>query len=162
MSNQTAIIKPVGPADAPQLRELYRLSLSKNTQGFVQDTSFHGDIAERAAKYQAENGEMLGVFDGDRLIGFGGLKAKDDTRVELCNLHLHPDYHGQGLGKRLSYALIDDARALDYSIIELHVTVTQDSAIGLYRRLGFVETKRQVYEVAGNSYDTVFMEMRLD
>lgn len=161
MQNQTAIIKPIVPADAQQLRALYGLSLSRNKDGFVQDVSFHGDIADRAAKYQSENGEMLGVFDGDKLIGFGGLKYKDDTRVELCNLHLHPDYHGQGLGKRLSYALIDDARALDYDIIELHVTVTQNSAIGLYKRLGFVETKRQVYDVAGNSYDTVFMEMKL-
>jgi ribosomal protein S18 acetylase RimI-like enzyme len=161
MPNQTAIIKPIVPADAPQLRELFKLSLSKNPHGFIQDVCFHGDIADRAEKYQAENGEMLGVFDGEKLIGFGGLKYKDDTRVELCNLHLHPDYHGQGLGKRLSYALIDDARALDYDIIELHVTVTQDSAIGLYKHLGFVETKRQVYDVGGNSYDTVFMEMKL-
>lgn len=159
--SQSAIIRPISQADAPQLRELYKFSLSKNTAGFVQDPSFHGDIAERAAKYQSENGEMLGVFDDEKLIGFGGLKYKDDSRVELCNLHLHPDYQGQGLGKRLSYALIDDARALDYDIVELHVTVTQDSAIGLYKHIGFVETKRQVYDVAGNSYDTVFMEMKL-
>jgi ribosomal protein S18 acetylase RimI-like enzyme len=161
MQNNNAIIKPIVPADGPQLRALYSLSLSKNRAGFVQDPSFHGDIVERAAKYQSEGGEMLGIFENDRLIGFGGLKHKENGRVELCNLHLHPDYHGQGLGKRLSYALIDDARELDYETIELHVTVTQDSAIGLYKRLGFVETKRQVYDVAGNSYDTVFMEMKL-
>lgn len=126
----------------------------------MQCPDFHGDIYERAKKYSSENGEMLGIFSPDGiLLGFGGLKDKGKGRVELCNLHLHPDYQGQGLGKRLALALMEDAEDLGYGIIELHVTITQQAAIGLYKRLGFRETDRKVYDVEGASYDTLFMEL---
>ena len=156
------VIRPISPADYDQLRDLYKYSLSRNTAGFVQNLDFHGDIAERAAQYQNSNGAMLGIFQDNTLIGFGGLKQSSSMRVELCNLHLHPHQHGKGLGKRMAQILIQDAEELGYDTIELHVTATQDAAIGLYKKLGFSETKRQVYDVEGNAYDTIFMELRIN
>ena len=156
------VIRPISPADYDQLRDLYKYSLSKNAAGFVQNPDFHGDIAERAAQYQNSNGVMLGIFQDNTLIGFGGLKQTENNRVELCNLHLHPHQHGKGLGKHLARVLIQDAEELGYDTVELHVTATQDAAIGLYKKLGFAETKRQVYDVEGNAYDTIFMELRIN
>lgn len=156
---QNLVLRPVSPDDAAQLRALYQLSLARNTEGFVQKPDYHGDIAARAEKYVSENGAMLGLFTADNeLLGFGGLKSTTPGRVELCNLHLHPQYQGQGLGKRLTLALMDEAQELGYQTVELHVTVTQTAAIGLYKRLGFVETRRQVYHVEGQTFDTLFME----
>lgn len=152
----------MGPDDDAQLRALYAKSLELNPDGFIQNPTHHGDIAERAREYQTTGGEMLGLFTHDgKMIGMGGLKPKDPVRVELCNLHLLPEYQGQGMGKRMAYALIDDAKMFKYDFLELHVTVTQQAAIGLYKRLGFLETKRQTFDVAGQSFDTVFMEMPL-
>jgi ribosomal protein S18 acetylase RimI-like enzyme len=146
---QNPVLRPISPPDADQLRALYKYSLEKNARGFVTNPVFHGDIYERATQYQRDNGAMLGLFgDDSTLLGFGGLKQKENGRAELCNLHLHPHQHGKGLGKLLALALID-------------VTVTQESAIGLYKRLGFVETSRKVYDVEGQSFDTVFMELPL-
>jgi ribosomal protein S18 acetylase RimI-like enzyme len=159
MQNQT--LRPISPADADHLRSLYKMSLEKNPRGFITNPAFHGDIYDRAAQYQHSNGAMLGLFQDDTLIGFGGLKQKQNGRVELCNLHLHPHQHGKGLGKHIALALIEEARELDYQTVELHVTVTQESAIGLYKRLGFTETARKVYDVEGQSFDTVFMELQL-
>jgi ribosomal protein S18 acetylase RimI-like enzyme len=160
--SQIPVIRPLSADDAEPLRRLYALSLSRNAAGFVQNPDFHGDIYERAQKYAADHGEMLGLFSSTgELIGCGGLKNKGDGRAELCNLHLHPAYHGQGLGRRLAVTLMDDAEKLGYGILELHVTVTQTAAIGLYKSLGFRETRRQVYDVEGASYDTLFMEIAL-
>jgi ribosomal protein S18 acetylase RimI-like enzyme len=160
--SQVPVIRPISAEDAEQLRRLYALSLGRNRDGFVQKPDFHGDIYDRAQKYAADNGEMLGLFSAEgTLLGFGGLKNKGDERVELCNLHLHPDYHGQGLGKRIAVTLMDDAEKLGYGVMELHVTVTQAAAIALYKNLGFRETKRQVFDVEGQSFDTVFMEIAL-
>ncbi|MFN7113290.1 MAG: GNAT family N-acetyltransferase [Alphaproteobacteria bacterium] len=155
------ILRPVTESDAEQLRALYKYSLQKNAQGFVQNPDFHGDIAARAAEYQNNSGVMLGLFaDDDRtLLGFGGLKQKENNRAELCNLHVHPHQHGKGYGKFIAQVLIDEARDLGYDYIELHVTATQSAAIGLYKRLGFSETGRQVFAVEGASYDTIFMEL---
>lgn len=160
--SKVPLIRPITADDAEQLRKLYALSVANNRAGFVQCPDFHGDIFERAQKYTADNGEMLGLFAADgSLLGFGGLKNKGAEHAELCNLHLHPDHHGQGLGKRLAVTLMEDAEKLGYGILELHVTVTQTAAIGLYKNLGFRETKRQVYDVEGGSYDTLFMEIAL-
>jgi len=159
---QNHVIRPISPADYDQLRDLYKYSLSRNTTGFVQKPDFHGDIAVRAEQYQNNNGAMLGVFLDDTLIGFGGLKQAENNRVELCNLHLHPHQQGKGLGRHLAQVLIRDAGKLGYDTVELHVTATQQTAINLYRKLGFTETKRQVYTVDGNDYDTIFMELRID
>ncbi len=161
--NQT-ILRPVTAADAEQLRALYKFSLQKNQEGFVQSHDFHGDIYARAESYQQNNGTMLGLFaDDDRtLLGFGGLKQTENNRVELCTLHVHPHQHGKGFGKFLAQTLIDDARDLGYDTVELHVTATQDAAIGLYRRLGFSETGREVFVVEGSSYDTIFMELPIN
>jgi len=156
------VIRPISPADYSQLRDLYKYSLAKNAKGFVQKLEFHGDIAARAEKYQNSNGTMLGIFQDHTLIGFGGLKQAKNNRAELCNLHLHPQQQGKGLGKRLAQILIQDAEELGYDTVELHVTATQVAAINLYRKLGFVETKRQVYDVEGQSYDTIFMELHID
>ncbi|MDE1152134.1 MAG: GNAT family N-acetyltransferase [Micavibrio sp.] len=159
---QNAVLRPINPADADQLRRLHAHSLQKNAAGFIQNATFHGDIFARAEKYQNDNGAMLGLFDDNgTLLGFGGIKPTENGRAELCNLHLHPDYQGQGLGKQMALALIDEAKDLGYHTVELHVTVSQDKAIGLYKHLGFVETKRQVYDVEGQKFDTVFMEFLL-
>lgn len=157
------VLRPIAPEDAPQLRELYKYSLERNAAGFVTCPNFHGDIYERAVGYQQQNGAMFGLFedDGKILIGFGGLKQKDGARVELCNLHLHPHYQGRGYGRLIANMLIDEARELGYGIIELHVTVTQENAIGLYKRLGFSETGRKVYDIEGKKFDTLFMELAL-
>lgn len=162
-TENNVILRPVTETDANQLRALYRYSLQKNADGFVQNPEFHGDIYTRASGYQNNNGTMLGLFaDDDRtLLGFGGIKQKENNRAELCNLHVHPHQHGKGYGKHIALTLIDDARELGYEILELHVTATQSAAIGLYRRLGFSETGRQVYSVEGGNYDTIFMELHL-
>jgi len=158
--NPSPILRPVTPDDDAALRRLYAQSLERNPEGFIQNPTHHGDIAERARQWQSENGEMLGLFTPeDALIGMGGLKQKDGSRAELCTLHLNTRYQGQGLGRHMARALVDDARALGYDIVELHVTDTQKAAIGLYKSMGFVETKRQVFDVEGQSFDTIFMEL---
>lgn len=154
-------IRPVAAQDADDMRALYVLSLRANAPGFVQDLSYHGDIFARATQYQSNRGEMLGIFADGGLKGFGGLVRVDDSRVELGKLHLHPELQGLGIGRRMAEALIARARALGYDVITLHVTVTQKAAIGLYRKLGFVETERRVCTVLDADFDTVFMELKL-
>lgn len=146
------------------LRELYIFSLRYNRPGFIQNEKRDGDIADRAQKYQTENGDMLGIFKPDgTLIGFGGLKrnAKDHSRVELCNLHLHPECHGQGLGRRIVETLIAHARQRGYKTVELHVTITQTAAVNLYQSLGFIQTARILHESTDGTYDTLYMDLAL-
>lgn len=132
-----------------------------NPHGFIQDLSHHGDIFDRALGYQAQNGDMLVLFDGAELIGMGALRPAGDGSVELCHLHLNPAYHGKGLGRYMAETLIDRAKYLTYKTVKLHVTVTQSAATTLYQRLGFKPTHREVYQTRDQVFDTVFMELPL-
>lgn len=154
-------VSPIRPHDAEALRALYVLSIRANPNGFIQDLSHHGDIYERGMEFRSSGGEILGLYDDGRLIGFGCLKPEEQNKVELCKLHLDPDYHGQGLGKMLALELLAAARGLGFAVATLHVTATQTAALRLYRRLGFQEVRRQVYDVKGQVFDTVFMEFGL-
>lgn len=153
-------------ADPDALRRIYAESVAANPQGFVQDLSFHGDIMAQAEDMTADGGAFLAALLDGRAIGIGGLKPdKEDGVYELCKLHVLKEYHGKGYGKILSWALIDAARAKGAKAVTLHVTATQEAAIGLYEHLGFTRTARKTYDVQiGNtvqSFDTVFMRLAL-
>jgi len=159
MTENLLSIRDLVPADAPALRVLYARSVRENAAGFVQKPDFHGDIFARAEAYAESGGGMIGLFgQEEELLGFGGLKKKDAARAELCNLHVDSSLHGRGFGKYLAMELIDYAGQLGFDTVELHVTATQEKAIGLYRKLGFVETARRTFETAGQVFDTIFME----
>jgi ribosomal protein S18 acetylase RimI-like enzyme len=151
--------------DHAPVSHLYALSLAANPQGFIQKLSYHGDIVANAQGWIAQGGDLRVAKLADAVIGMGGLRPITPTRAELCKLHLHPHYHGQGLGKKLSIDLLDRAGELGFTLIELHVTETQQAAIGLYKKLGFVETKRDIWRTTVDgqdlAYPTLYMEKTL-
>jgi len=160
-------IVPHHNANAEALRRIYAQSLAANPHGFVQDISFHGDIVAQAEEMDAAGGAFLAALLGGNTIGFGGLKpdTEDGEALELCKLHLLPEYHGRGYGKALSLALIETAREKSARAVTLHVTATQEAAIGLYERLGFVRTGQKIYQLetggGAQDFDTVFMRLNL-
>ncbi|MGI8563974.1 MAG: GNAT family N-acetyltransferase [Candidatus Dormibacter sp.] len=74
-----------------------------------------------------KGGEAVGM---GRLVGDGGLYFL------LCDLAVHPDHRGQGLGKRILAALIEhlEQNALRSA---LAVAVTTENWADLYREFGF-------------------------
>lgn len=153
-------------ANHDAVRRIYAQSVADNAEGFIQNLEFHGDIVTQGQEMIAAGGAFLVLSDGTNVIGFGGLKKTDQADVlELCKLHVLASDQGKGYGKQLSQALIDAAGDLGAKTVSLHVTVTQNRAIGLYERLGFVKTKRKTYDVTTDgvvqSFDTQFMELAL-
>ncbi|QDO84818.1 GNAT family N-acetyltransferase [Shewanella psychropiezotolerans] len=73
----------------------------------------------------------------------GTLKyQEDDCRVEIMQIQIHPDFQGQGLGKKVMQQVLVKARN---KTVEL--TVLKDNpALKLYQRLGFTITGEDEYE----------------
>ncbi|MGH1349418.1 MAG: GNAT family N-acetyltransferase [Methyloligellaceae bacterium] len=158
-------ISTISQVDYEEMAVLYCHSIKNNPRGFIQDLTFHGPVEAMAESFIKAGGDMLSLRYNGSLIGMGGLRKVNNNRAELCKLHIHSEFQGNGYGKLLTQTLIERASELSYNEIELHVTKTQKSAIGLYRKLGFKETKQAIYQTKINgqklSFDTLYMILKL-
>lgn len=74
----------------------------------------------------------------EALLGFT-ISQQVLDEVELHNICVHPSAQGRGLGGVLLEALFDYHFGLNAALIHLEVRVSNQAAIALYQRQGFVE-----------------------
>jgi ribosomal protein S18 acetylase RimI-like enzyme len=72
------------------------------------------------------------VFDGSRLVGAGRALADGAVCAYLCDVAVHPDFQGQGLGKAIIVRLRE--LAAGHKKIILYANPGTE---GFYRKLGF-------------------------
>jgi len=158
-------IRSAGENDFDPLSELYRDSIKCNPRGFIQDLTFHGRLTAKIAAWRQGGGDILVASFGDKLVGLGGLAPLNPRSAELCKLHVDPEWQGRGIGRLIATELVERARRIGFSEVELHVTATQTVAIALYWSLGFREMDRKVFMAivfgAPVSFDTIYMSLAL-
>lgn len=104
--------------------------------------------------YQREldspNSELLGLFLGEELVGFGCYWAIVEE-AHLTILAIHPQYQNQGLGQFLLCALLDSARQRGLERATLEVNASNHSALRLYQKFGFLTAgrRRNYYQETG-------------
>ena len=88
-----------------------------------------------------EASRVVGLYDGDRQIGFCRAFTDGVSIAYLADVYVLPDYRGQGLGEELVREMIDNG---PYSGVKwlLHTTDMHP----LYRKLGFDEPDYKVLE----------------
>lgn len=64
-----------------------------------------------------------------------GRLAKDTC--EIRTLFVRPAFRGKGVGRKLAEAALGEARRLGYGYVRLDTLAFMDSALNLYRTLGF-------------------------
>ena len=111
---------------------------------------------------------MLGAFVGGRLVGVGnfrpvhpGDRARHRAGVGISILKSH---WGMGIGTAMMHAMIDAAKTTALEQLELDVVSTNESAIRLYERCGFVEYGRhpRMMKYRDGTYaDTLLMMLEL-
>jgi GNAT superfamily N-acetyltransferase len=84
---------------------------------------------------------VVGVYDGDRQVGFARAFTDGVSLVYLADVYLLPEYRGQGLGLQLIREMVEHGPYTELRWI-LH---TRD-AHGLYRKVGFGEPSERVME----------------
>ena len=158
-------IRSAGPNDFDALCELYRESIKCNPRGFIQDLTFHGCLMDRIMACRRTGGDFLVASCGDKLVGLGGLAPQSPRSAELCKLHVDSVWQGRGIGRLIAMELVEGARRLGFSEIQLHVTATQTVAIALYSSLGFRQIDRRLFTAtvfgAPASFDTIYMHLVL-
>ena len=81
----------------------------------------------------------LVAVDGETVVGYVGSQTVLDE-ADMMNLAVRPEYRGRGIAKRLCRALMGSVKAHK---LTLEVRASNENAIGLYQRLGFVEVGRR-------------------
>jgi ribosomal protein S18 acetylase RimI-like enzyme len=92
-------------------------------------------FAERAAMYPLPQAGAVIRRNGE-IVACGLLKLEDD-HAGLFALKTAPSWRGQGLGRAVVAALLDEARRHGAATAYLQVTADNAPALALYRRFGF-------------------------
>jgi len=99
------------------------------------------ELVERLVR---ESQRVVGLYDGDRQVGFARGVSDGASVAYLADVYVLPEYRGRGLGVELVRELVDNG---PYAHVRwlLH---TKD-AHGLYRKLGFAEPGPRLMERPG-------------
>lgn len=105
----------------------------------INDCAEYGLMLHRSPTYLYEHLRDFHVAEkASTVVGVSGLKIAWSNLVEVYALAVAPDHRGQGLGKQLTQACLDEA---DHMGIAKVMTLTYEEAF--FRRLGFDIVDRQ-------------------
>ncbi|MDP1814503.1 MAG: GNAT family N-acetyltransferase [Leadbetterella sp.] len=124
----------MGLAKVLFLKYQENLGISLCFQGFQEE------LDNLPGKYAFPTGTILFAKEGENVVGIVALKKLEDGICEMKRLFVLPEFQGYGIGKLLAEALIEKAKDLKYKIMKLDTLGRLESAVSLYRNLGFEET----------------------
>jgi putative acetyltransferase len=103
--------------------------------------SLQHELADLSTWYGPPRGVLLLAYRGSLSVGLVGVQAQGTGIAEMKRLYVQPAERSSGLGEGLVRVALAAARDLGAHTLRL-VTIPglMDSAIGLYRRLGFAPT----------------------
>jgi ribosomal protein S18 acetylase RimI-like enzyme len=154
--------------DIPQIRAVGSASWRATYTGIFPDAfienvleqwwseaSFQGSIPNSALcnLVTEQDGQITGTL-------MGTVNPREEGQVHLYRLYIHPDHIGQGTGKQLWQAYLQQL-APGVKQVDLEVEPQNARAIQFYTRLGFQETGRSEAEVFGYTMKTILMSLNL-
>ena len=97
------------------------------------------ELKNPAKKYTAPNGELLVAAEYGKVMGMVAYHRHTNLRCEMKRLYVKPECRGKNLGEKLTHEIMRHAKAAGYEEMVLDTIVPLQSAICLYRKLGFLE-----------------------
>lgn len=117
----------------------YRVSISRDDMNAddIYDMISRSYWAEKRTKPLVEgtikHSCCVGIFSGTKQIAFARVITDYTTYAYICDVIVHEDHRGQGLGKMLMRTILDHP---DLRTIQVMSLATKD-AHGLYEQFGF-------------------------
>ena len=150
------------------LRELRLRALRDAPQAFFQTLAAEQGVPAEEWERWADGSKhgrvmFVAVEDGEWL-GMAGcsLRGDDAGTLDATGMWVAPRARGRNLGERLIEAIVAWGRCRGARVMEFAVTETNDAAIALYRRMGFVPTGRRRGLESDPRLVGMFMAMSLD
>ena len=149
-NGKEALLRNGDAADGKEVFEVFNLTHGETDflLSYSDENSYNAE--EEAAfldgKTNSDNEiEILALVDG-KIVGMAGIesvgaKHKVRHRAEF-GISIAKDYWGLGLGRALTSACIQCAKAAGYIQMELDVVADNERAMSMYKSLGFTEYGR--------------------
>lgn len=120
------------------------MEILEMTQGVVarvaqlENLCFSDPWSEKSVASELSNPLSLWLvaMEGERLAGYVGSQSVEGE-ADMMNVAVHPDFRRRGVGKALVNALVAALAEKGVHSLTLEVRVSNESAIGLYKKLGF-------------------------
>lgn len=120
--------------------------------------NYDAEIMNPQVKYSMPDGRLYVLYCDKKLAGCIALKKIDAHNCEMKRLYVRTEFRGRKLGELLAKRVIDDAKQIGYSYMLLDTFPCLESAINLYKKLGFYETEKYNNNPTDNS---IYMKLDL-
>ena len=121
-----------------QVKEL----IIEYTKRLGRDLSFQNideELENLAKKYTAIEGELLVAIEEEKVVGMVAYHRHSNSCCEMKRLYVKPEFRKKKLGEKLVLEIIDHAKKAGYKEMVLDTIIPLQSAIHLYKKVGFVE-----------------------
>lgn len=139
------------------LRDRYPDMLAE-IDAYITNQKVAEQLADFAVNFGPPKGEaFLGTIDSAPQ-GIVMLKTRDDGHAEMNRMYVRSTARGNGLGRKLGQAVIDDARSKKFKRLYLDALYRHEEALPLYESLGF---QRYADPNAFGGADTRIIHMKM-
>lgn len=167
VASSSIIIRRAGLADLPAITEIYNEAILTTTATFDTEPK---TVDERLHWFQShgERHPVIVAILGGRIVGWASISrwserpAYDDTAE--TSFYVKSEVRGQGIGRRLKEAVVDEARRLRFHSLIARVAEGSDASLHLNESFGFVRvgTLREVGRKFGRLLDVHVLQKILD
>lgn len=148
-------ITPAAAEDLDAVRSLFR-EYQASLAFDLCFQNFEEELKGLPGRYAPPSGQMLLAQHTGAVVGCVALRQIGEDTCEMKRLFVQPAFRGQGIGKALAQAIVEEGRRIGYKRMRLDTAM--EPARSLYKALGFREIPPYQYvPVEG----VVFMELEL-
>ena len=109
---------------------------------YLKIQNYDDELKNISHKYGLPDGRMYLVYCDGTLAGSIAMRKLSDENCELKRLYIKPEFRRQGIARELLRRLISDAKQIGYQYMLLDTLPFLQTAIGMYKRMGFYEIDR--------------------
>lgn len=133
---------------ADEIRELFAeymdmlLEGDPTFAGYLTIQNYDDELKDLSHKYGLPDGRLYLAYWNGEVAGSIALRKIDDENCELKRMYVKPAFRRNGIAKTLVRQLIADAREIGYRYMLLDTLPFLQTAIRMYKNIGFYEIER--------------------